>query len=162
MSQKPKGKILVSACLYGYCCKYDGGNNILKSPVFQILKNTGRLVPVCPEELGGLSTPRIPSEIKDGKVINKEGEDVTAFFEKGAEKTLEIARKEGVRVAILKQGSPSCGSKRICDGTFSGEKIPGEGITALKLIENGIPVFDETEVELAKVLADGDPHNHHH
>ena len=162
MSQKPKGKILVSACLYGYCCKYDGGNNILKSPVFQILKNTGRLVPVCPEELGGLSTPRIPSEIKDGKVINKEGEDVTAFFEKGAEKTLEIARKEGVRVAILKQGSPSCGSKRICDGTFSGEKIPGEGVTALKLIENGIPVFDETEVELAKVLADGDPHNHHH
>ena len=162
MSQKPKGKILVSACLYGYCCKYDGGNNILKSPVFQILKNTGRLVPVCPEELGGLSTPRIPSEIKDGKVINKEGEDVTAFFEKGAEKTLEIARKEGVRVAILKQGSPSCGSKRICDGTFSGTKISGEGITARKLIENGIPVFDETEVELAKVLADGDPHNHHH
>ena len=134
----------------------------MKSPAFQILKNTKRLVPVCPEELGGLSTPRIPSEIKDGKVINKEGEDVTAFFEKGAQKALEIARKEGVRVAILKQGSPSCGSKRICDGTFSGKKISGEGIAARKLIENGIPVFDETEVHLAKVLADGDPHNHHH
>lgn len=162
MPHKPKGKILVSACLYGYCCKYDGGNNILKSPLFQVLKNTGRLVPVCPEELGGLSTPRIPSEIKDGKVYNKEGEDVTAFFEKGAQKALEIAKKEGVRVAILKQGSPSCGSKRICDGTFSGTKISGEGITARKLIENGIPVFDEIEVHLAKVLADGDPHNHHH
>lgn len=162
MSQKPKGKILVSACLYGYCCKYDGGNNILKSPLFQILKNTGRLVPVCPEELGGLPTPRVPSEIKDGKVINKEGKDVTQNFEEGARKALEIARKEGVRVAILKQSSPSCGSKRIYDGTFSGEKITGEGITARLLIENGIPVFDETQVHLAKVLADGDPHSHHH
>ncbi len=163
MTQKPKGKILVSACLYGYCCKYDGGNNILKTPLFQVLKNTGRLVPVCPEELGGLSTPRIPCEINQcRRVVNKEGTDVTEAFEKGAQKTLEIARKEGVRVAILKQGSPSCGSKRICDGTFSDNKNPGQGITALKLIENGIPVFDETEVEFAKLLADGDPHNHHH
>ena len=162
MSKKPTGKILCSACLYGFNCKYDGGNNNLKDPLFQALKKMGRLVPVCPEQLGGLSTPRIPSEIKDGKVYNKEGADVTAQFELGAEKTLEIARKNGVRVAIMKQGSPSCGCKRICDGTFTGNKITGEGITVRKLIENGIPVFDETEVSFAKLLADGNPHNHHH
>ena len=163
MNKKQKGsKILCSACLYGFCCKYDGGTNTLKDPLFQFLKNSGRLVPVCPEELGGLSTPRIPAEQKDGKVINKEGEDVTAQFELGAQKALEIARKNGVRVAIMKQGSPSCGCKRIYDGTFTGTKITGEGVTVRKLIENGIPVFDETEVSFAKLLADGDPHNHHH
>ena len=162
MTNKPKSKILVSACLYGHCCKYDGTNNLLRDKTFQILKNTGRLIPVCPEELGGLSTPRVPSEIKEGRVYNKEGYDVTAQFELGAEKALEIARKNGVRVAIMKQGSPSCGCKRIYDGTFTGTKITGEGITVRKLIENGIPVFDETEANLAKLLADGDPHNHHH
>ncbi len=162
MNNKPKGKILVSACLYGHCCKYDGTSNLLKDKNFQILKNTGRLIPVCPEQLGGLPTPRIPSEIRDGKVFNKEGEDVTAEFELGAEKTLSIARENGVRVAILKQGSPSCGCKKIYDGTFSGNKITGEGVTARKLVENGIPVFDETEVSFAKLLADGNPDSHHH
>ncbi len=162
MNNKPKGKILVSACLYGHCCKYDGTSNLLKDKYFQILKNTGRLIPVCPEQLGGLPTPRIPSEIRDGKVFNQEGEDVTAQFELGAEKTLAIARENGVRVAILKQGSPSCGCKKIYDGTFSGNKITGEGVTARKLVENGIPVFDETEVSFAKLLADGNPDSHHH
>lgn len=162
MNNKPKGKILVSACLYGHCCKYDATSNLLKDKYFQILKNTGRLIPVCPEQLGGLSTPRIPCEIKDGKVFNKAGEDVTAEFELGAEKTLAIARENGVRVAILKQGSPSCGCKKIYDGTFSGNKITGEGVTARKLVENGIPVFDETEVSFAKLLADGNPDSHHH
>lgn len=162
MANNPKTKILVSACLYGYCCKYDGGNNILKDPLFQILKNTGRLVPVCPEQLGGLPTPRIPSELIDGKVINKNGEDVTEQFELGARKTLEIAKENHVRAAVLKQGSPSCGCKRIYDGTFSGTSISGEGITARLLIENGIPVFDETEVSFAKLLSDGNPHDHHH
>ena len=158
----PKSKILVSACLYGFCCRYDGKSNLLKDKMFMALKNSGRLVPVCAEELGGLSTPRIPSEIKDGKVISKEGKDVTAEFEKGAERALEIAKKNGVRVAILKEGSPSCGSKRINDGSFTGTKISGEGILARKLIENGIPVFNESEIHLALVLANGDPNHHHH
>ena len=91
----PKSKILVSACLYGFCCRYDGKSNLLKDKMFMALKNSGRLIPVCAEELGGLSTPRIPSEIKDGKVISKEGKDVTAEFEKGAERALEIAKKNG-------------------------------------------------------------------
>lgn len=162
MNTKPKGKILVSACLYGHCCKYDGTSNLLRDKTFQILKNTGRLIPVCPEQLGGLSTPRIPCELSGGKVYNKEGEDVTAQFELGAEKALAIARENGVRVAILKQGSPSCGCKKIYDGTFTANKISGEGVTARKLVENGIPVFDETEVGFAKLLADGNPDSHHH
>ena len=119
-------------------------------------------MPVCAEELGGLSTPRIPSEIKDGRVISKEGTDVTEQFEKGAQRVLEIAKKNNVRVAILKEGSPSCGSKKINDGTFTGTKISGEGVLARKLIEAGIPVFNENEVHLALVLASGDPSHHHH
>ncbi len=162
MSKSSKGKILVSACLYGHACKYDGTTNILKDPLFQGLKNMGRLVPVCPEQLGGLSTPRIPCELCGDKVFNKEGEDVTAEFQKGAEEALRIARENKVRVAILKQSSPSCGCKTIYDGTFSGNKIKGEGVTARKLVENGIPVFDETEVSFAKLLADGNPDSHHH
>ena len=94
--------------------------------------------------------------------LKKEGKDVTAQFEEGARRVLEIAKKNGVRVAILKEGSPSCGSKRINDGTFTGTKIPGEGVLARLLIENGIPVFNENEVHLAMVLASGDPSNHHH
>ncbi len=150
---KNKSKVLVSACLYGYSCRYDGGTNILKNKDFMILKNTGRLVPVCPEQLGGLSTPRNPSEIKDGKVISSIGDDITANFEIGADKAFEIALQNNICVAVLKQGSPSCGCKCVHDGTFTGRKIPGEGIFARKLIEAGIPVFDETEVNLARLLA---------
>ena len=158
----PKCKILVSACLYGFCCRYDGKSNLLKDKSFLALKNAGRLVPVCAEELGGLSTPRIPSEIKGDRVFSKEGIDVTAKFELGAKKALEIAKKNNVRVAILKEGSPSCGSKRIKDGTFTDTNISGEGVLARMLIENGIPVFNENEVHLALVLANGNPYSHHH
>ncbi len=155
-----KSKILVSACLYGFCCRYDGKSNLLKDKLFLSLKNSGRLVPVCAEELGGLGTPRIPSEIRDGKVISKEGRDVSEEFRLGAERALEIAKKNGVRVAILKDGSPSCGSKRIKDGSFGNVDISGTGILARLLIENGIPVFNENEVHLALVLASGNSHEH--
>lgn len=155
-----KSKILVSACLYGFCCRYDGKSNLLKDKLFLALKNAGRLIPVCAEELGGLSTPRIPSEIRDGRVYSKEGRDVSSEFEKGAKKALEIAKKNNVRVAILKDGSPSCGSKRIKDGSFENKDISGTGILARLLIENGIPVFNENEVQLAYVLAEGKPHEH--
>lgn len=157
-------KILVSACLYGECTKYDGTNNILKHPLFLKWKNMGELVPVCPEVLGGLSTPRPCSEICGTKVVNTEGCDVTENFNKGAEETLKIARENNVIFAILKQGSPSCGCKKVYDGTFSGSKIPGMGVTARLLTDNGIVVFDEDDMQLAHLLYKnfGNKHNHHH
>jgi uncharacterized protein YbbK (DUF523 family) len=155
-------KIIVSACLLGRPCRYDGRSKPCGKVIALKKRGDIEIIEICPEQLGGLSTPRIPCEIKDGKVFNKAGEDVTAEFELGAEKTLAIARENGVRVAILKQGSPSCGCKKIYDGTFSGNRITGEGVTARKLVENGIPVFDETEVSYAKLLADGNPDSHHH
>lgn len=155
-------KILVSACLYGECTKYDGTNNILKHPLFMKWKNMGVLIPVCPEVLGGLPTPRPCSEIKDGKVINTEGQDVTEEFNKGAEETLKIARENGVTFAILKQSSPSCGCKRIYDGTFSGNKISGMGVTARLLTDNGIVVFDEDDMSLANLLYTHSGQKHHH
>ena len=157
-------KILVSACLYGECTKYDGTNNILKHPLFLKWKNMGELIPVCPEVLGGLSTPRPCSEIIGTKVVNTQGNDVTDNFNKGAEETLRIAKDNHVVFAILKQGSPSCGCKKICDGTFSGTKIPGMGVTARMLTDNGIVVFDEDDMHLANLLYKnfGNKHHHHH
>ena len=157
-------KILVSACLYGECTKYDGTNNICKHPLFLKWKNKGELVPVCPEVLGGLKTPRPCSEICGEKVMNTEGEDVTEAFRKGAEETLKKAREEGVILAILKQGSPSCGCKKIYDGTFSGKKISGMGVTARLLTDSGIVVFDEDDIMLANLLYTpaGKKHTHHH
>lgn len=145
-------KILVSACLYGECTKYDGTNNILKNPFFLKWKNRGELIPVCPEVMGGLPTPRPCSEICGQKVVNALGEDVTAEFNKGAEEAFKIAKENNVLFAILKQGSPSCGCKKIYDGTFSGNKISGMGVTARLLTDNGIVVFDEDDIALANLL----------
>ena len=133
-------------------------------PLFLKWKNKGELVPVCPEVLGGLPTPRSCSEICDGKVVNTEGTDVTEQFNKGAEETLKIARENNVILAILKQGSPSCGCKKIYDGTFSGKKISGMGVTARLLTDNGIVVFDEDDIGLANLLYThaGKKHSHHH
>ena len=157
-----KKKILVSACLYGECTKYDGKNNILKNPFFLKWKNRGELVPVCPEMLGGLKTPRPCSEICGEKVVNTEGADVTENFRKGAEETLKIARENNVLFAILKQGSPSCGCKEIYDGTFSGNKIPGAGVTARMLLDNGIVVFDENDIGVAHLFYTHAGQKHHH
>ena len=155
-------KILVSACLYGECTKYDGTNNILKHPLFLKWKNMGELVPVCPEVMGGLKVPRPCSELKGDKVVNTEGEDVTEAFNLGAEKALKIARENNVIFAILKQGSPSCGCKKICDGSFSGKKIAGMGVTARLLTDNGIVVFDEDDMHLAHLLYTHSGKKHHH
>ena len=103
------------------------------------------LIPVCPEQLGGLPTPRYPSEIRGGRVINNIGEDVTAYYEKGAGEALNIAKLFGCERAVLKARSPECGSKEIYDGTFTKTVIPGKGITAALLEENGIEVYDETD-----------------
>ena len=134
-----KEKILVSACLLGTNCKYNGGNNYDPS-IDEYLKDY-EIIPICPEVLGGLSTPRHPSEIKDNKVINNKGEDVTSFFIKGAELTLEIAKKHNVKKALLKAKSPSCGNGKIYDGTFTDTLTEGDGITTKLLKENGIEII---------------------
>ena len=134
-------KIIVSACLLGYNVKYDGKNN-LNDELIEFLKNH-EVISVCPEVMGGLSTPRIPSEINNNKVINKKGIDVTDEFLEGASRTLEIAKTNDIKVAILKKNSPSCGSNKIYDGTFSHTLTNGDGITAKLLKENGITVLNE-------------------
>ena len=140
--------ILVSACLVGINCKYNGGNNYNKK-IFELVKK-GEAIPICPEQLGGLQTPRIPSEIKiiDGKrhVINKEGEDVTQNFEKGAEEVLELAKKLNIKKAILQPRSPSCGVGKIYSGNFNGELIEGNGILAELFIKNGIEIINPDEL----------------
>ena len=160
-------KILVSACLAGRNCKYNGKNN-LNEKILKLV-DEGKAVLVCPEQLGGLPTPRVPSEIlskrieeiknfnnkqeKDStnikslktRVINKEGEDVTKQFTKGAEETLKIAKKYNIKKAILKSKSPSCGYGKIYDGSFSGNLIEGNGITTNLLLENGIKIMSSDE-----------------
>ncbi len=135
--------ILVSACLLGVNCKYSGKNNRNENVLRLAEKHT--LIPVCPEQLGGLPTPRYPSEIRGDRVINNIGEDVTAYYEKGAGEALNIAKLFGCERAVLKARSPECGSKEIYDGTFTKTVIPGKGITAALLEENGIEVYDETD-----------------
>ena len=136
-----KENVLISACLLGLNCKYDGKNNYIDKVV--ALKEKYNLIPVCAEILGGLSTPRIPSERFNDRVINKDGIDVTDEFEKGAEEVLKLAKFYNVKLAILKEKSPSCGFGKIYDGTFSKTLIDGNGVTAELLIKNGINVIGE-------------------
>ena len=137
-------KILVSACLLGINSRYCGGG-CLNEKIASLIGNHN-LRPVCPEQLGGLPTPREPDEIREGRVFEKSGKENTDNFQKGAEETLRLARLLKVDMAILKQNSPSCGSSMIYDGTFSSKKIPGSGITASLLIENGIRVISEENI----------------
>ncbi len=138
--------ILVSKCLLGENCKYNGGNNFNKK-VVEYLEGK-EYVGVCPECMGGLTTPRDPSEIVPGtgRVFSSEGKDVTANFIKGAKETLEIAKTYKVDRAILKQTSPSCGYGMIYDGSFSGRKITGNGITAQFIADNGIEILTEKDL----------------
>jgi len=137
-------KYIVSACLMGENCKYNGGNNYNKE-VVEFLKDK-EFIKVCPECLGGLDTPRVPSEIIENKVINKEGIDVTKEYNLGAEKTLDIALDNGISCAIFKSKSPSCGCGLIYDGTFSKKLIVGDGVTTSLLKENGICVISEEDL----------------
>ena len=137
-------KILVRACLLGINSRYCGGG-CLNEKIASLIGNHN-LIPVCPEQLGGLPTPREPDEIREGRVFEKSGKENTDNFQKGAEETLRLARLLKVDMAILKQNSPSCGSSMIYDGTFSSKKIPGSGITASLLIENGIRVISEEDI----------------
>lgn len=133
--------IIVSACLAGIFCRYNG-DTIPCEPVVELVRQ-GRAIPFCPEAHGGLPTPRPPCEIIDGRIINKEGEDQTDEFLRGAEEGLRLAQLVGAQEAILKAGSPSCGSGTIYDGTFSGVRIPGNGVFAELLLKHGITVRTE-------------------
>lgn len=140
--------ILVSACLLGINCKYNGGNNY-NEKVIKFLKDK-RFIPVCPEQLGGLNTPRKPSEIivKNNVryVFNNENKDVTKEFYKGALETLNIAKKFNCSTAILKAKSPSCGCGKIYNGEFSSKLVDGNGITAQLLVNNKIKVISENDI----------------
>lgn len=140
-----KTKIIVSACLLGENCKYNGGNN--KCDDIIALAEKFEIIPVCPECFGGLPIPRVPSEIRDGRVYSKTGEDLTEAFLSGAEQTLYIAKEANAPCAVLKENSPSCGFGKIYDGTFSGNKIDGNGITAQLLYDNEIQIFGESQVK---------------
>jgi uncharacterized protein YbbK (DUF523 family) len=153
-------KILVSRCLLGHRVRYDGG----ASGPFDLLEQwigEGRVVPLCPEVAGGLPTPRAAAEIPGGQggevldgtaaVITTDGEDVSAQFLEGARQALELVQKHGIRVAVLKANSPSCGNLLTYDGTFSGVKVSGEGVTAALLKRHGVRVFSELELAEAAV-----------
>lgn len=147
--------IIISACLCGVNCKYNGKNN-LKKGVEKLLKK-GILIPVCPEQLGGMKTPRDPHEIVNctaleilqgqGKILSIKGKDSTDKFVKGAYETLKIAKDLGATEAILKSNSPSCGFGTIYDGSFSGKKIKGNGITAELLKRENIKIYNEEYIE---------------
>lgn len=146
--------ILISACLCGVDCRYSGDSK-LNEKVYSLLKQENVQL-VCPEQLGGLSTPRHPSEIYqgnaadilsgNGKVINNQGEDMTENFIKGAVETLKIAKTLGCRKAILKSRSPSCGCGKVYNGNFDGSLVEGNGITSQLLIDNGIEVLTEEDL----------------
>ncbi len=145
--------VMVSACLLGHKCRYNGKSCYL--PVLISSMKQYQVIPVCPEVLGGLPIPRSPLEISNGDgydvwagsalVVNQDGVNFTYEFQKGALETLNLCRKHGVKMAVLKEKSPSCGSKRIYDGTFSTRLIPGSGVTASLLKKEGIKIFSEQE-----------------
>lgn len=141
-----KKKALISSCLLGVQCRYDGGSNKLPDETLERLKNTYELIPVCPECYGGLTTPRTPSERLGDKTVSKTGTDVTAQFEKGAGAALYLAELFGARLAILKENSPSCGSGTIYDGSFSGTLTDGDGVTSELLKKHGIKIIGESAV----------------
>ena len=137
--------LLISACLLGCACRYDGKSK--PHPLAVELARRGLAVPVCPEQLGGLPTPRKPSERQCGRVVMADGRDVTAEYRRGAEEALHLARLYGCTAAVLKERSPSCGKGQIYDGTFTGTLTAGDGVTAELLTAGGIKVYGESELE---------------
>jgi uncharacterized protein YbbK (DUF523 family) len=156
---KNETKILVSACLIGNKVRYDANDVPTESNLLDDWRNEGKLIAFCPEVAGGLSVPRLPAEIKtddgnavlDGtaKVFDNKGNDVSENFINGAKKALETAVSNNIKVAILKEKSPSCGSSFIYDGTFSSVRKVGQGVTTALLERNGIKVFSDVEIEKA-------------
>ena len=137
-------KIAVSACLLGHDCKYSGGNNRSQKVLDYIEGH--EVIPICPEVTGGMPVPRVPVELRDGRAINRDGEDVTEFFRRGVEKTMEKLTGQDIDLAILQPRSPSCGCKKIYDGTFTKTLIDGKGMFAQALAEAGIPMMDGDDI----------------
>lgn len=138
-------KLLVSACLLGTPCRYDGKSKADARVL--ALREKYELIPVCPEQLGGLPTPRTPSECQDNRVITQDGRDVTDNYRRGAEAALALCREHGCTAAVLKERSPSCGCGEIYDGTFSRALISGNGVTAELFLANGLRVYGESETD---------------
>ena len=141
-----KEKLLISACLLGVPCRYDGQSKPYPG-IVEMLSERYELIPVCPEIYGGLSTPRTPSERVGSRVMMRDGRDVTENYRKGAEATLALAVTLGARIALLKAKSPSCGKGKIYDGSFCANLVSGNGVTADLLITNGITVYTEDEIK---------------
>lgn len=153
MNSMPRPLVLISACLCGERCRYNG--EVLSYPRFERLVHEGLALAVCPEVLGGLGVPRPPCEIRGGRVIAGDAKDVTEAFEKGARAVLAPARQHGIRAAVFKERSPSCGSGHVYDGSFSGRLVPGAGLAAALLMRHGIAVCNEetaTEELLREML----------
>ncbi len=153
-------KILVSACLLGHKVRYNGSHKPMADPILERWQNKGRLIPFCPEVHAGLPVPRPPAEIVSeagpavlkgqAQIIDDTGRDVTSLFIKGAEAALATATRHRIRIAVLSDGSPSCGSSLIYDGTFSGKKKDGEGVVTALLRQNGVKVFGDGQMQLAE------------
>lgn len=145
-------KILISSCFLGNKVRYDGGDNLLVNTTLLRWQEESRLVVICPELAGGLSTPRPPAELQkiNGSISVKTitGQDVTDEFKQGANKALILCQRHNIRYALLKESSPSCGSTTIYDGEFKQQKIPGQGITSAILRANGVRVFSEKNLQL--------------
>lgn len=139
-----KPKMLISACLLGVKCRYNGTGGGLEG--LPELMELAELIPVCPEILGGLPTPRPPAERKNGRVINCEGGDVTEAYLKGAQESLHLARTFGAKLALMKERSPSCGAGEIYDGSFTHTRLPGDGTASELLKASGIEVYGETRI----------------
>ncbi len=141
-----KEKILLSACLLGTPCRYDGKSKPCAD--LELISDRYEFIPICPEVLGGLDTPRLPCEIAEGKVIRSDGKDLTEPYQKGARIALKIARDLGCKKAILKEKSPSCGTHFRYDGSFSGTLTQAMGITATLLKNHGIEIFSEDQISM--------------
>lgn len=153
-------KLLVSACLLGDAVRYDGQSKRCPHPLLQRWLDAGRVLPICPEVAGGLPVPRPAAEIEPGRnaeqvlrgearVLTRAGEDVTPAFLLGADHVADLVRSHRIRIAVLKENSPSCGSQRVNDGRFSGQRIDGSGVTAARLRSLGLLVFSEEQLDAA-------------
>ncbi|MCK4813468.1 MAG: DUF523 domain-containing protein [Candidatus Marinimicrobia bacterium] len=144
----PKSTLIISSCLLGIPCRYDGKHNALSEENIKKIAEKFVVIPVCPEQLGTLPTPRIPAEIQlDGRIVNAEGEDVSDHFYAGAEAAYRIAEINHCRCALMKADSPSCGNKEVYNGSFKDILVPGKGITVKLFEKHQIKVYNETEIE---------------
>lgn len=144
-------KILVSACLLGHPVRYDGKSMPLKEMSWlQKLQKQNRLVVICPEQDGGLPTPRDPAERQQDKIITVNGQNVTRAFDNGAQKALDLCQQHNIKIALLKANSPSCGNKKIYSGQFNNTLISGQGVTAELLNKHNITVYSELEIQALK------------